>query len=604
MRFRYLFFMVALCSCLTACGPTPPPVSESASITSSNSVIPDAVELNSVKCTYVVPTGERGTFYALTSNGKSQEFTANETVYSSAEYTLVVDQQALPDGIGNDFRSLPDDAYALRSFLVSKYGVEITNTHIVSSDEAVFEISVNKDDYSYTGRMGVSLINRTQLFVYQITWDSQSVPEDIQHQLAKMVTDTFNRRVFESASTDTSVENPNSGISKVYIPLANTSYDILIPGSAYIKNVGNTSEGYDIWYGKTISASIQRFDIGQVDLSITEYNLDLVDYQKALIPTSGNYENFKISSPPSKFLDVESGFSKKLSYVWGTDVKTYVDLYVFADNEGFTLITVKSPEPIPDEFTSNQMVFVLESERKTNGELNTIPQALTSSNAPEDSVNPLHLDASALKYLRNISGDYMESSFGETNVSDGFMVKQLYYKDIFQNVLLPFTSSMDVPEGSTETASSTWVPYNEDPVDSNQVSISYTLFSSDPLSTNIEEGELPTGIDTYGFTNALQNVAGDFFSEMEANNVYPSSDSENISTTVYQRQFSYRCNDSVTNKSYTKNVAIFIKSMGDDKYQENSRNYFSSVMVWGSQAPSSQVSKFQQAFESVVKQVQ
>lgn len=622
MRFRHLILAIALCGCLTACGPKPPastPESTSASNPDTSTSVPastpgdtsvpvstptDSVTLSPVKCTYRVPTGELGTFYAVTSNGKSQEFTSNVVIYSSDEYALTVDQKALPAGTGNDFRTMPDNVYALRTFLTGEYNIEIVNTNVVSSDEAVFEIKEVIDDYEYAGRMGVSLINRTQLFVYKVLWDPQRLSEDTQHELAKMVSDTFSRRVFEAGSTDTSVDNPNEGISQVYIPLPNSEYDIVVPGSAYIRNIDGTNNQYDIWYGKTISASVQRFDTSQVDLSITEHNLELVDYQKALIPTSGNYENFKITSAPSEFMEVKDGFSKKLSYVWGGESKTYVDMYLFADSKGFTTVTVKSFEPIPGNFTSESMKFILDSDRKTNGELNTIPQALISTSTPEDAVYPIHLETSAFNHLRNVSEEYMETNFGETNVSGSFMVKQLYYKDIFQNVLLPFTASMDAAEGSVESASSSWVPYGDELEDAMQVSISYSLFSADPNSVDTEEGKTPTDMDTYGFSKALDSVAGEYFSEMEANNVYFSTDSENVTSSVYQRQFSYRCNDAVTNKSYTKNVAVFIKNMGDDKYQENSRNYFAAVMVWGSRAPSNQVSNFQQAFESVVKQVQ
>lgn len=609
MRFRHLILAVALCGCLTACGPKPPaPDSTPISTPESTPVVTDSptmdVTISPVKCTYRVPTGELGTFYAVTSNGKSQEFTSTENVYTSDEYTLNVDQKALPAGTGNDFRTMPDNAYALRTFLLGEYNIDIINTNIVSSDEAVFEIKEVIDEYEYAGRMGVSLINRTQLFVYKVLWDPQALSEDSQHQLAKMVSDTFNRRVFEAGSTDTTVENPNEGISRVYIPLANTDYDIVVPGSAYIRNIDGTKNQYDIWYGKTIAASIQRFDTSQVDLSITEHNLSLVDYQKALIPTSGNYENFKITTAPTAFVDVDNGFSNKVSYVWGGEAKTYVDLYIFADNAGFTVITVKSFEPIPGSFTTDYMKFILDSDRKTNGELNTIPQALLSTAVPQDAVYPLHLESSAFKHLRSVSEDFMESNFGETNVSGAFMVKQLYYKDIFQNVLLPFTASMDAAEGSVESASSAWVPFNGELEDAKQVSITYNLFSADPTSTEKKEGKVPTDSDTYGFFEAVKTIAGEFFLEMEENNVYPSPDSENVNASVYQRQFSYRCNDTITNKSYTKNVAIFIKNMGDDKYQDKSRNYFSAVMVWGSRAPSDQVSNFQQAFESVVKQVQ
>ena len=465
-----------------------------------------------------------------------------------------------------------------------------------SETEAVWEYASGEEEDAVKGLVGISRINSGMVFVQWVTYPTLLSEDKIQTYQTMM--DPFKSRVFVAAGTDTSTpdisNNPNEGVSRMYVPIGN-GYDVLLKGSSAVVK---TDRGYDIWTNRGVCASIESFDVGQTDLNLTEYNLNLTSYQKDLIPDADTLEFFKIAGTPSLFMDIENGFWSKISYTYMENPK-YIEVYLMAVPSGFYTVTVHSNSSLPSNFLTELFVITSTEDRKTNGELADVKQAITVSGVDSDYIKPIHLSSDALAQLRTPSSEYLLENFCEARLSGSFMNKMLYYKDNFVHTLLPITSDMIADEGISDTSYSAVAPYGEQELpDAQRIELTYSMFSA---SAAVSDSDT-TDASVYGFNEAINNVLKDVIGEMEENNIVYSTERSRTDASTFQQEFSYRYDDSIENLKYEKHVAVYIKNLGVDRYT-GENIYFSALLVWGQRANSSQLATYQQAFESTVKQV-
>lgn len=609
MRYKLILSVVSfvMCGVLVGCGlphPTNSPKDMmsgiTAAISSNNSEATESYAR--ATCTYYAPTGEIGTFEGYTKQGQPKSYSTPETSYHTADGMVTFNQYVRPNIISTDFTTLPDNAFSLIDFLETSLKVDIISPEFINKTEAVFKVETTVNEIQLTGFLGVSVMNNENLFT-QLAVYADSASDDMKTVFEDLCIKGFSKRVFtEQSENALEVANPNQNVETMYVSLPEVGYDILTSGKTIA--VKNPYNGTDLWVNKDTCVSIQRFDIGHTDLSITEYNIGLEKYQKLLVPNSTKVENLKIISPPTKSPTFNQGFWIDYSVSYKNDNKNeYIAYNVIADEKGFTVVTIHSNRTLTDK-TKKLYTFISSEERKTNGQYAEVPSAILSPTPQTGSIEPVYIQTEAITALSRVSSEFMLDKFGENNVSGPFMNKQLYYKDNFIKVLLPFTSSMSVPAGTTESASSSYVPYfteSAEQTETSKINLYYTMVS-DSSRVNSTSEEL-TDMQIYGFESVAQNMLKEYINQMEDNNILFSTDSENVTNEAYQREFTYRFNDDVTNKQYTRHGALFIKHIDSDNYEKGSEIYFVAILDWGTGANSSKLQSFQQAFESTVKQL-
>lgn len=590
-------FVCAVCAAalLTGCGPKIVPPDDAIQNTPTVNTATEPV-WKLASCTYEVSTGEVGSFKALTSDGIAKIYSAPTTIYDTdGEFIAVSDFQLTEDLKEAVFMDTAVQD-AILPLVKDKVGEGTYSVTSVTDTEILWDYSAGEEGSSTLGLVGISRINSDMMFVQWVTYPDTLDEDSV--QTYKSMMEPFKSRMFVAAGTDSSTpdlaENPNEGVSRMYVTLGN-GYDVLLKGSAAVVK---TDRGYDVWTNRGVCASIEAFKTGQTDLNLMEYNLGLTSYQKDLIPNSDSLEYFKIVATPATFQEIEGGFWDRIGFTY-TDNPKYIEVYLMAVPDGFYTVTVHSNSALPSNFLTDLFVITSSEDRKTNGELADVKQALTVNSVQADYIAPMHLNADALTKLSNPSSDYLLENFGEARMSGSFMNKMLYYKDNFVYTLLPITSNMVADEGISDTSSSAIAPYGDQVLpDAQNISLTYSMFSSSGSSSN----EDSTDASVYGFSDAIDNVLRDIQSEMQENNIAYTTTNSRVDATTFQQEFSYRYDDSVTNLKYEKHVAVFIKKLGTDRYSSDDI-YFSALLVWGQRANSSQLATYQQAFESTVKQV-
>ena len=580
---------------LTGCGPKIQPPDD---VIQQTPVIsqPSQPEWRIASCTYELSTGEIGSFKAVTSDGIAKIYSAPTTIYDADGEFIAVSDFKLPDEMKEVNFSQEGVLDALLDEVKKKVGDGTYTLSSASETESVWEYASGEEEDAVKGLVGISRINSGMVFVQWVTYPATLSEDKIQTYQAMM--DPFKSRVFVAAGTDTSTpdisNNPNEGVSRMYVPIGN-GYDVLLKGSSAVVK---TDRGYDIWTNRGVCASVESFNVGQTDLNLTEYNLNLTSYQKDLIPDADTLEFFKIAGTPSLFMDIENGFWSKISYTYMANPK-YIEVYLMAVPSGFYTVTVHSNSALPSNFLTEMFVITSTEDRKTNGELADVKQAATVSGVDSDYIKPIHLSSGALAQLRTPSSEYLLENFGEARLSGSFMNKMLYYKDNFVHTLLPITSNMVADEGISDTSYSAVAPYGEQELpDAQRIELTYSMFSA---SAAVSDSDT-TDASVYGFNEAINNVLKDVIGEMEENNIVYSTERSRTDASTFQQEFSYRYDDSIENLKYEKHVAVYIKNLGVDRYT-GENIYFSALLVWGQRANSSQLATYQQAFESTVKQV-
>lgn len=595
MKIKSLVCIVLSMLLLTGCGPKIQPPDDVIQQTPSVNQ-PNQPEWRVASCTYELSTGEIGSFKAMTPDGIAKIYSAPTTIYDADGEFIAVSDFKLPDEMKAVDFSQEGVLDALLGEVKTKVGDGTYTLSSVSETEAVWDYASGEAENAVKGLVGISRINSGMVFVQWVTYPATLKEDRIQTYQTMM--DSFKSRVFVAAGTDTSTpdirDNPNEGVSRMYVPIGN-GYDVLLKGSSAVVK---TKRGYDIWTNRGICASIESFNIGQTDLNLTEYNLNLTSYQKALIPNADTMEFFTINGTPSLFMDIENGFWQKLSYTYTKNPK-YIEVYLMAVPSGFYTVTVHSNSALPSNFLTELFVITSTADRKTNGELADVKQAATVNDVDSDYIRPIHLSLEALAQLKTPSSEYMLENFGEARLSGPFMNKMLYYKDNFVYTLLPITSDMVANKGISDVSYSAVAPYGDQELPNAQrIELMYSMFST---SATVSDSDT-TDASVYGFNKAIDTVLQDVIREMKENNIKYSTERGRTDATTFQQEFSYRYDDSIENLKYDKHVAVYIKNLGVDRYT-GENIYFSALLIWGQRANSSQLATYQQAFESTVKQV-
>ncbi len=602
MKRKYIAVCLTAAMVLTGCGVdiTPPDEFIKPPAQASTEV---KDELALANCTYEMPSGEIGQFKLVTPNGVSKTFREPQTVIATEDVALQIAVEEYPEQYrGQNFSQL-EDINILAALVEPVAGNIPWTLHSLTDNEAVFK----SDGDGYKAMVGISRANKDTLFIQYVKY-AKDIDESEASMYEDMINQTFSQRVFVTIDSETgetiesSVQNPNEGLSQMYLPVGKSGYDIFLRGSSLAVP---TSKGYDIWTNRGVVVSVESFMTGHTDLNLTEYNTNLVDMQKALIPSNNELEFFKVTAAPSSFMDVDRGFSCKIPFTYDKSEK-HIEVYMMIVPEGFYTFTVHSNKKIPDKFLQDDFKLVLDSDRKTNGELADAPLAATVPTVEEDYIRPIHLNDKAISALASPSKDYLLETFGEARMSGQFLNKQLYFKDNFVHVLLPVSSEMTADQGIAEEAFSSIAPFGETELPfAEDINLKYSMFTTsgkayfkgpNPL---VPEELIGTLIGT-----AYDQIVKDYFAEMMDNNIIFQNESHLNTDDVYQTEFVYRYDDDVTNLKWKRNGAIFIKCLGSDRYSsDRDPIWFAAILDWGDNVDKSKLSIYQQAFESTVKQV-
>ncbi|MEG2376766.1 MAG: hypothetical protein RSC43_00255 [Clostridia bacterium] len=470
--------------------------------------------------------------------------------------------------------------------------------------EALFTYELTLEDKTKaTGYVGVSQVNPETVWV-MYGWVSEGSPAGYAEMYEKAFKDTFSQRVFaeqevEEEPTTPPETNPNLNSRFMYVPIGSSGFDIIFKNSTEIVK---TSKGYDVHLDPTRTLSIENFKVGHADINISEAQLGYEDLQMTLIKDAQTLEHLVKVSELSSYKELEDGFWKSVDYNYMIKSrKMYARVYVIGLDYGFTTVVMKSSEPFSDTYFKED-VFILSSlDRKTKAEYSSIPAGKPIASFPADYSEILQLNPKAISLIRTIGGRYLAETFGDATYSQGYLSKQIYFKDNYANVLLPITGAMDVDGGAQDFVSCTNAVYGNNPAsDYNQAKLEYRVFEvtteKDKDATTDKDKPTPPITDTilHQFTGAVEFALTEINGEIADNNYKFSVNKVSAPGIIWQGEFAYRAIDRQLNKAYTKRVFCYIKDLGYNCYM-------SALLTYSDRASSSTVTQFQTAYESSVK---
>lgn len=573
---RLLLLLIVGATLLTSCGIDGPaieaykPMSE-VTVEPKTGVVKAQVELES---------GELGTFYTVADTAPAVAYTEDTVlVETTNEYLAMVIR--------------PRDGKSLVDIAAATLGKTDLEEVIASETESLYK-TVVKDDLGRecTNYVGVSYANDSTAWILY-GWFSPDSPENFGEYYENAFTNTFSKRVFmanaEETDTTKPAANPNKANKSIYVPLGSSGYAAVFAGASEPQK---TSAGWDIHLDSKRTVSIEDHKTGHADINISEAQLEYEDLQQTLLKDYQTLDKLTRTSGMSAYKSLDNGFWKSIDFTYmQSSRKTYARVWVIGQDYGFTTVVFKSNRAFDDKFFAKDFQIISESDRKSKAEYSAIPLATTVKQLNKQDEAALKFNPSAISMIRTVGGKYLYENFGDATYSQGYLSKQLYFKNNYTYALLPISSVMEVQSGAQSVATTQNSVYGKVAApDAKHAKLTYKYFeaSGNPTDTGVID-ETVIG----GFAGAADTALRTVYAEVKDNNYSYTKSNVSTSNGTWQGEYVYRAIDRQTNVSYNKNVYCYIKDLGNNCY-------FSAVLTYSDKAPKSDIKEYQTAFESTV----